>query len=132
MERNTAECPGRDATNRGQINKPVTLRCGGRLAESPGQTQQTASRLRHRRRGGDPGALFCPIHKVGRVTIRRMHPEAVFFALQKRAEQAGVSDLSPHDLRRTFAGDLLDSGAPNGAVQALGRSAERRRVSKNC
>lgn len=70
-------------------------------------------------RGGDPGPLFCPINKGGHVTIRKMHAEAVFNVLQKRAAESGVRDLSPHDLRRTFAGDLLDSGADIATVQRL-------------
>jgi site-specific recombinase XerD len=48
-----------------------------------------------------------------------MHAEAVFAALHKRAAESGVKDLSPHDLRRTFAGDLLDSGADIATVQRL-------------
>jgi site-specific recombinase XerD len=70
-------------------------------------------------RGTTPGALFCPVNKGGSVTVRRMHPEAVWAALQKRARTAGVRDLSPHDLRRTFAGDLLDAGADIATVQRL-------------
>jgi site-specific recombinase XerD len=31
--------------------------------------------------------------------------------LNKRGQQAGINHFSPHDLRRTLAGDLLDSGA---------------------
>jgi site-specific recombinase XerD len=70
-------------------------------------------------RGTEPGPLFCPVNKGGRVTLRRMHAEAVFAALHKRAAESGVKDLSPHDLRRTFAGDLLDSGADIATVQRL-------------
>ena len=48
-----------------------------------------------------------------------MTPQAVYFILSQRAEQAGVKAFSPHDLRRTFAGDLLDAGADLSTVQKL-------------
>ncbi len=70
-------------------------------------------------RGTDTGALFCPVSKGGKVVIRRMYPEAIFNLLQKRAAQAGVKNLSPHDFRRTFVSDLLDAGADIATVQRL-------------
>src|SRR5581483_11204531 len=70
-------------------------------------------------RGTDAGALFCPVSKGGAIVIRRMYPEAIFNLLQKRAGQAGVKDLSPHDFRRTFVSDLLDAGADIATVQKL-------------
>lgn len=70
-------------------------------------------------RGDAPGALFTPINKGGRIIVRRMYPEAVFVMLKKRAEQAGVKNLSPHDFRRTFVSDLLDAGADISTVQRL-------------
>lgn len=70
-------------------------------------------------RGGETGALFCPVSKGGRIVIRRMYPEAIFNLLQKRAAQACVKGLSPHDFRRTFVSDLLDAGADIATVQKL-------------
>jgi integrase/recombinase XerD len=70
-------------------------------------------------RGGETGALFCPVSKGGTIVIRRMYPEAIFNMLQKRAAQAGVKNLSPHDFRRTFVSDLLDAGADIATVQKL-------------
>ena len=61
-------------------------------------------------RGGDPGPLLLPINKGGHLQPRRMTNQAVYNALAKRAELAGVSDITPHDLRRTFISDLLDAG----------------------
>lgn len=70
-------------------------------------------------RGGDPGPMFLPINKGGRLQHRRMTSQAVFNMLRKRAAQAQVPVFSPHDLRRTFISDLLDAGADISAVQHL-------------
>lgn len=70
-------------------------------------------------RGAAHGALFCPVRKGGRVTVRRMSDQAVVNALRKRARQAGVAGFSPHDLRRTFISHLLDRGADIATVQRL-------------
>lgn len=70
-------------------------------------------------RGNEPGPIFTPINKGGAVIIRQMHSEAIFNLLAKRATEAGVKNLSPHDLRRTFVSDLLDAGADISTVQRL-------------
>jgi integrase len=70
-------------------------------------------------RGDEPGPLFHPINKGGVIQHQRMTTQAIYGLLQKRASQAGVKDLSPHDLRRSFAGDLLDAGADLSIVQKL-------------
>ena len=58
----------------------------------------------------DSGALFVPINKGGKLTHRRMNAQSIYDLLKKRGEQAGVKAFSPHDLRRTFVGDMLDRG----------------------
>ena len=71
-------------------------------------------------RGSGPGPLFCPVAKGGRViTGQGVTSQAVYNALAKRARESGVKELSPHDLRRTFVGDLLDLGADIATVQRL-------------
>ncbi len=70
-------------------------------------------------RGERPGKLFLPINKGGHVSGVRMSDQAVYKLLNKRREQAGLPPLSPHDLRRTWVGDLLDAGADISSVQKL-------------
>ncbi len=70
-------------------------------------------------RGEAEGPLFCPIIKGGRITIRRMTDQAVLYILQRRAKETGAKTFSPHDIRRTFIGDLLDAGADIATVQHL-------------
>jgi integrase len=65
------------------------------------------------------GALFCPVDRWGNVLARHMSKEAVANALVKRRKQAAVARLSPHDFRRTFAGNLLDNGVDLARVQQL-------------
>jgi site-specific recombinase XerD len=70
-------------------------------------------------RGSEPGPLFVPIHRSGRIQPRALREQSVYDMLQRRATEAGVPPFSPHDLRRTFAGDLLDAGADISTVQKL-------------
>jgi len=48
-----------------------------------------------------------------------MSPQAIYNILYRRLAHAGVKSFTPHDLRRTFAGDLLDTGADLSTVQKL-------------
>jgi site-specific recombinase XerD len=70
-------------------------------------------------RGDDPGPLLRAVNKGGRILRKGISPQAVYNVLRKRARLAGVCDLTPHDWRRTFAGDLLDAGADLSVVQKL-------------
>ncbi len=70
-------------------------------------------------RGVRDGPLFCSITKGGHLTHKKLSPTAIYNTVNERAAQAGVSHLSPHDFRRTFAGDLLDEGADIVTVQKL-------------
>lgn len=70
-------------------------------------------------RGNGPGKVFTHIGKGSRLTLRGMTTQAVYYVFAERAAQAGVQLFSPHDLRRTFAGDLLDAGADIATVQKM-------------
>ena len=71
------------------------------------------------RRGSWPGALLCPVRKGGHVQQRAMTDQAVLLRLRHLAGKAGVKPLTPHDLRRSFVGELLDAGADISSVQGL-------------
>ncbi len=70
-------------------------------------------------RGDDPGPLFWPINKGGKLRKARLTTQAVYNMLVKRRKEAGVKSFSPHDLRRTFVSDLLDAGADISTVSKM-------------
>jgi site-specific recombinase XerC len=62
-------------------------------------------------RGNDAGPLFCPVTKSGVIQVGRpVTAQAIYNALTTRADQAGIESFSPHDLRRTYAGNALTAG----------------------
>ena len=61
-------------------------------------------------RGNKAGALFWPGLPSGYVRPGQLTPQTVYDVLKKRAEEAGIEDVSPHDLRRTFITTLLEMG----------------------
>ena len=70
-------------------------------------------------RGEGAGPLFTVVRKGDHVALAPLTAQTVYDVLARRAEQAHVKKFSPHDLRRTFAGDLLDAGADLATVQKL-------------
>jgi site-specific recombinase XerD len=71
-------------------------------------------------RGTEEGGLFVPVLKSGAIVQGSgITSQAVYNLMQKRAAQAAVKAFSPHDLRRTFVGNLLDAGADIATVQQL-------------
>jgi len=82
-----------------------------------GAAEALAEWITHR--GGEPGPLFCPIDKAGRVRVRRLTGQAVYDRLHGLVEAAGLASLSPHDMRRSFISDLLDGGADLAVAQQL-------------
>ncbi|HEY9646972.1 MAG TPA: site-specific integrase [Chroococcidiopsis sp.] len=70
-------------------------------------------------RNAEPGPLLMPVDRWGKIWRRRLTDQAVLVILQKRGKQAGLSHFTPHDWRRTYAGDLLDRGVDIVTVQRL-------------
>lgn len=61
-------------------------------------------------RGREPGALFLAIGKSGKVRPGNMTSQAVYNMIAKRISEAGLTDISPHDFRRTSISRQLDAG----------------------
>jgi site-specific recombinase XerD len=100
-------------------------------------------------RGTQPGPLFVEVNKGGKVLIEResmvvkpfrkirgvnvlnkkagqtiyrggaMTSQAIYNMLAKRAREAGITNFSPHDVRRTFISHLLDAGADIATVSKM-------------
>lgn len=70
-------------------------------------------------RRDEDGPLFFPVTKGGKVEQRRMTDQAVAELVRRLARRAKIAKFSPHDMRRTFIGDLLDGGADLATVQGL-------------
>ena len=70
-------------------------------------------------RGGENGPLFYPINKGDKVQVRRMSDQAIYNILRRLGMKIKTEKFAPHDMRRTFIGDLLDAGADLSAAQQL-------------
>lgn len=63
--------------------------------------------------------IFVRIRRGDIFTDERLTTQAVYTIFKALAARAGVEDFAPHDMRRSFAGDLLDAGADMSTVQQL-------------
>lgn len=100
-------------------------------------------------RGDQPGPLFVEVSKGGKVLVERqsmvvkpfrkiggvevpnkkagktiyrggeMTSQAIYNMLAKRAQEAGIKNFSPHDMRRSFISHLLDKGADIATVSKM-------------
>jgi len=71
-------------------------------------------------RGDDAGPLFFSGRRGGHIEQGSgMTAQAIRDVVDKRAAQAGIEHVSPHDLRRSFVSDLLDSGVDIATVAAM-------------
>ncbi len=75
-------------------------------------------------RGLEPGPLFCPVLKSGRLPregdqLVHLSPGGAWRICRERGLQARIQAPAPHDLRRTWTGDLLDLGVDLATVQKM-------------
>ncbi len=71
-------------------------------------------------RGDDDGPLFYAVNKGGRVIVGHgVSDEALAQMLSKCAGQAEVQNITWHDFRRSFPGNLLDNGNDLVTIQKL-------------
>jgi len=81
-----------------------------------GTTTHLAAWLAHR--GHREGPLFCPSTPPDR-SSRRLTEQTVYDVVHALARKAGLDDVSPHDLRRSFVSALLDQGVSLSTVSAM-------------
>ena len=75
-------------------------------------------------RGLEPGPLFCAVLKSGRLvrtadSLARLSAAAVWRICQERGLKGQIQAPAPHDLRRSWIGDLLDQGVDLATVQKM-------------
>ena len=70
-------------------------------------------------RGDEPGPLIHPVQKGGTILRRRMDDQSILDLVHRLARKAQVAAFSPHDLRRTAVGDLLDAGIDLATTQRI-------------
>jgi integrase len=76
-------------------------------------------------RGSDAGPLFCAVLKNGRLVrdldgqLQGLSGSAAWAICRERGRKAGIQPPAPHDLRRTWTGDLLEAGVDLATVQKM-------------
>jgi site-specific recombinase XerD len=73
--------------------------------------------LKFRNAGNVP--IFVSINKAGKLGTSPLTTQSVYRILNHRASQAGIEQLSPHDIRRTTATHLLERGVDLAVVQRM-------------
>lgn len=118
------EAAGLDLEDVGFGDKTLRVKGKGnkhRLVYVPqGTLDAVTAYLEHRGRDVEPEpALFWATRGRAKLYPKRIAKAVVRHALQRLARHASVAHLTPHDLRRSFVGDLLDAGADIATVAKL-------------
>ena len=70
-------------------------------------------------RGDAPGPLLLAMTQHGKMTAEGVSADALLRRCKALAERAGLTEFSPHDLRRTHVSGLLEAGADMSDVSKL-------------
>jgi integrase len=76
-------------------------------------------------RSDEPGPLFSAVLKNGRLVrnsqghLQPLSGSAAWAICKERGRKAGIQPPAPHDLRRTWTGDLLEAGVDLATVQKM-------------
>ena len=102
--------------------KSLQVLCGRgaepRLVYPPEGTQKALNAwLKHR--GNHAGPLFRRIRRGDHIQKDGMTAQSILLVVKNRAEQAGLGEITAHELRQSFISNLLNLGSPLGAVQQL-------------
>lgn len=75
-------------------------------------------------RGRRHGRLFCRVDRNGILLNGGLTDQAIWRIVTRRRDEAGLPRLTPHDLRRTWVGALLDEDVDLVTVQQLAGHAD--------
>ena len=70
-------------------------------------------------RGDLDGALFYRVLKNGKIQAGRLSDQAIYNVVKKRQKEAGITEISPHDFRKTFISTILEETGDLRMAQAL-------------
>lgn len=65
------------------------------------------------------GPIFRSISKAKQVQDRRLTDQSIWYLLERRADQAGIAPVRPHDLRRLTLRTMLAQGVDIATVQQI-------------
>ena len=103
----------------------ITINGKGRIVRSVFLPSFSLKALNHwlKMRGDDQGAVFSSLTKNHRILDKGISIRTVGNIIEKRCENMNIARFTPHDLRRSFATNLLKSGVDVFIVQRLMRHA---------